>query len=122
MTDATHIEATARHGDAEFGDYFELLKPRVMSLVIFTALVGLIAARLLPLEKFPDIEFPGIFIQIPYDGSSPEEIERLITRPVEEALATLSGVERMSSTSTETSVFSRIYASPTSSRIFSLEE
>ena len=32
------------------------------------SMVGLIASRLLPLEKFPDIEFPGIFIQIPYDG------------------------------------------------------
>ena len=75
----------------------------VTTLVVFVALalVGLIASRLLPLEKFPDIEFPGIFIQIPYAGSTPEEIERLITRPVEEALATLSGVEEMYSTSTE---------------------
>jgi HAE1 family hydrophobic/amphiphilic exporter-1 len=79
------------------------LRRPVTTVVVFVALalVGLIASRLLPLEKFPDIEFPGIFIQIPYDGSSPEEIERLITRPVEEALATLSGVERMFSTSTE---------------------
>ena len=75
----------------------------VTTVVVFIALalVGLIATRLLPLEKFPDIEFPGIFIQIPYEGSTPEEVERLITRPVEEALATLSGVERMSSTSSE---------------------
>ena len=66
----------------------------VTTVVVFVALalVGLIASRLLPLEKFPDIEFPGIFIQIPYQGSTPEEVERLITRPVEEALATLSGV------------------------------
>jgi HAE1 family hydrophobic/amphiphilic exporter-1 len=73
----------------------------VTTVVVFVALalVGLIASRLLPLEKFPDIEFPGIFIQIPYEGSTPEEVERLITRPVEEALATLSGVEQMFSTS-----------------------
>ncbi|HZW60539.1 MAG TPA: efflux RND transporter permease subunit, partial [Woeseiaceae bacterium] len=73
----------------------------VTTVVVFVALalVGAIASRLLPLEKFPDIEFPGIFIQIPYDGSTPEEIELLITRPVEEALATLSGVEAMHSTS-----------------------
>ncbi len=75
----------------------------VTTVVVFVALalVGLISARLLPLEKFPDIEFPGIFVQIPYDGSTPEEVERLITRPVEEALATLSGVERMFSSSSE---------------------
>ncbi|MEX2125954.1 MAG: efflux RND transporter permease subunit [Woeseia sp.] len=75
----------------------------VTTVVFFVActLVGLIASRLLPLEKFPDIEFPGIFIQVPYEGSTPEEIERLITRPIEEALATLSGVESMVSTSSE---------------------
>ena len=75
----------------------------VTTFVFFVALalVGLIASRLLPLEKFPDIEFPGIFIQIPYPGSTPEEIERLITRPVEEALATLTGVETMYSSSTD---------------------
>ena len=79
------------------------LRRPITTFVVFVALalVGLIASRLLPLEQFPDIEFPGIFIQIPYEGSTPEEIERLITRPVEEALATLSGVERMFSTSTE---------------------
>ena len=75
----------------------------VTTVVVFVALalVGLIATRLLPLEKFPDIEFPGIFIQVPYAGSTPEEVEKLITRPIEESLATLSGVERMYSTSSE---------------------
>ena len=63
----------------------------VTTVVVFVALamVGLIASRLLPLEKFPDIEFPGIFVQIPYDGSTPEEVEKLITRPVEEAVGVL---------------------------------
>jgi HAE1 family hydrophobic/amphiphilic exporter-1 len=79
------------------------LQRPVTTVVTFVALalVGLIASRLLPLEKFPDIEFPGIFIQVPYPGSTPEEVESLITRPVEEALATLSGVEQMFSSSDE---------------------
>lgn len=79
------------------------LRRPITTFVFFVALalIGLIASRLLPLEKFPDIEFPGIFIQIPYQGSTPEEIERLITRPVEEALATLTGVETMFSSSTD---------------------
>jgi len=81
---------------------FAMRRP-VTTVVVFVALalVGIIAARLLPLEKFPDIEFPGIFVQIPYPGSTPEEVEKLITRPVEEALATLSGVEQMFSSSRE---------------------
>ncbi len=79
------------------------LRRPVTTVVVFVALslVGLLASRLLPLEKFPDIEWPGIYIYIPYEGSTPEEIEQLITRPVEEALATLSGIKRMRSTSGE---------------------
>ncbi|RZV39230.1 MAG: efflux RND transporter permease subunit [Chromatiales bacterium] len=75
----------------------------VTTVVVFVALalVGLIASRLLPLEKFPDIEWPGIYVEIPYEGSTPEEVERLITRPIEEALATLSGLKRMRSWSNE---------------------
>ncbi len=79
------------------------LKRPVTTIVVFVALAmtGLIASRLLPLEKFPDIEWPGIWVEIPYEGSTPEEVERLITRPVEEALATLSGLQRMRSWSRE---------------------
>ena len=87
------------------------LRRPVTTVVVFVALalMGLISSRLLPLEQFPDIEFPGIFVQIPYEGSTPEEVERLITRPVEEALATLSGVEQMFSSSreNEASIFLR---------------
>ena len=79
-----------------------LVRP-VTTIVVFVALamVGLIASRLLPLEKFPDIEWPGIYVEIPYEGSTPEEVERQITRPIEEALATLSGLKRMRSWSNE---------------------
>ena len=93
----------ARHRDSTVKHTEVALRRPVTTVVVFVALalVGVIAARLLPLEKFPDIEFPGIFVQIPYAGSTPEEVEKLITRPVEEALATLSGVEQMFSSSRE---------------------
>jgi HAE1 family hydrophobic/amphiphilic exporter-1 len=57
--------------------------------------VGLISSRLLRLEAMPDITFPGMRIIIPYAGSTPEEMELLVVRPVEEALATLSGIEEI---------------------------
>ncbi len=79
---------------------FSLRRP-ITVIMIFAALaaIGLISSRLLPLEQFPDIEWPGFFVNIPYEGSSPEEVERLITRPAESALATLPGVKHMYSTS-----------------------
>lgn len=81
---------------------FALRRP-VTTLMTFVAvsLIGLISTWLLPLELFPDIRFPGILVSIPYEGSTPEEVERLITRPAEEAIATLSGVRELRSTSAE---------------------
>ena len=82
---------------------FALRRP-VTTLMTFVAvsLVGIISAWLLPLELFPDIRFPGLQVRIPYAGSTPEEVEDLITRPAEEAIATLSGVREIRSTSSET--------------------
>ena len=61
MSDASMI-ARAPTQEASFGDYFALLKPRVMSLVVFTALVGLFAA---PTAVHPMIAFSSIlFIAI----------------------------------------------------------
>ncbi len=79
------------------------LKRPVTTIMIFISLVviGLISSRLVPLEYFPDISFPGAYISIPYNNSTPEEIERNITRPVEEAISTISGLEEISSQSSE---------------------
>jgi HAE1 family hydrophobic/amphiphilic exporter-1 len=81
---------------------FALRRP-VTTLMTFVAvvLIGLLSLKLLPLELFPDIRFPGILVNIPYEGSTPEEVEQLITRPAEEAIATLSGIKEMRSTSSE---------------------
>ena len=77
------------------------LKRPVTAIMFFVSMVviGLIAAMRLPLEQFPSLDAPFLFVQIPYPGSTPTEIERTITRPVEEALATLPGIKRMNSTS-----------------------
>lgn len=82
---------------------FALRRP-VTTVMTFVAvvLVGILSLRLLPLELFPDIRFPGLLVTIPYEGSTPEEVERLITRPAEEALSTLSGIRELRSTSSET--------------------
>ena len=81
------------------------LKRPVTTLMFFFCFVvaGGTATKLLPLEYFPEVIFPGIFIQIPYPNSTAEEIERLITRPAEEVLSTMSGIQRLSSTTTDNS-------------------
>lgn len=69
-----------------------------MFFVCVTA-IGIISGGRLPLESLPDIEFPFLLVNVPYRNSTPEEVERRITRPVEEALATLPGIKKMESTS-----------------------
>lgn len=79
------------------------LRRPVTTMMVFISFVviGIIASRMVPLEYFPDISFPGAYISVPYNNSTPEEIEQNITRPIEEAIATISGLERISSTSSE---------------------
>ena len=63
--------------------------------------LGVVSARLLPLEFFPAFDAPFLGIELPYPNSTPEEVERQITKPAEEVLATISGIKRMVSNSGE---------------------
>ena len=82
---------------------FALRRPVTIVMVFLSLIaIGLVSVRLLPLEYFPAVDVPFIGIQIPYQGSTPEEVEREITRPVEEVLATISGIKRLDSRSTDT--------------------
>ncbi len=77
------------------------LKRPVTAVMFFVSLtvIGLIAAFRLPLEGMPDVQFPFMMVNLPYPGSTPAEVERTITRPVEDALSTLTGIQRMNSVS-----------------------
>ena len=66
MTDLS-TNAKVQHGEAQFGDYFALLKPRVMTLVVFTAFVGLLAA---PTPVHPFIGFCAILFIAVGGGAS----------------------------------------------------
>ena len=73
------------------------LRRPVTTVMLFVSLVviGLIASFRLPLEALPDVSPPFLFAQLPYTGSTPEEVERNLLKPAEEALATMSGIKRM---------------------------
>ncbi len=79
------------------------LRRPITTLMVFLCFVviGVISTRLVPLEFMPEIDEPDINISIPYPGATPEEVERQITRPAEEVLATISGIKRMVSNSGE---------------------
>lgn len=88
---------------------FAIRRPVTTTMFFISMLLlGLVASKLLPLEKFPGIEVPEVEINVPYPNSTPAEVERLITRPIEEALATISGIEKMESRSTESGAYINI--------------
>ncbi len=66
-----------------------------MMLVLSVVVIGAISLRLIPLEYLPEISSRHLRVRVSYPSSSPRECERLITRPLEEAMGTVKGVEAL---------------------------
>jgi len=71
------------------------------SLIILSLVAGLGAMSRLGVDLFPDVTFPVVFVQTPYPGAGPAEVETLVSKPLEDELSTLSGIKRLSSTNQE---------------------
>ena len=71
----------------------------VAFLVIIAA--GIVSYRVLPKQAEPEIQFPMIFIQMFLEGGSPEDVERLLIRPMEQELRSLDGLKKMVATAGE---------------------
>jgi HAE1 family hydrophobic/amphiphilic exporter-1 len=70
-------------------------------VTLVAILIGLIALWRLPVDLMPDISFPTLSVSTTYEDASPEEIEELVTRPLEEALSSVPGVKEIGSSSAE---------------------
>ncbi|MDP4742047.1 MAG: efflux RND transporter permease subunit [Schleiferiaceae bacterium] len=73
----------------------------VSVLTVIITISGFLAYRAMPAESFPEVVQPTIFIGTPYPGNSPVDMERLVTRPLEKQLNTISGVDKIKSTSVQ---------------------
>jgi HAE1 family hydrophobic/amphiphilic exporter-1 len=77
-------------------------RPVGVSIVFFAiCMLGMVALRELAVDMLPAIDVPQITITTPYRGVAPEEIETLITRPIEQATSTIEGVSRIEAESSE---------------------
>jgi HAE1 family hydrophobic/amphiphilic exporter-1 len=72
----------------------------IMAALIVLLLGGVSLTRL-SIDLMPDITYPTLSITTVYENASPEEIEELVTRPIEEAMSAVPGVEEVTSTSAE---------------------
>jgi hydrophobic/amphiphilic exporter-1 (mainly G- bacteria), HAE1 family len=64
-------------------------------------LLGAISLMRLPVDLMPDVSFPSLTVRVSYAGVGPREIEESVTRPIEQALSAVSGLDQMNSTSAE---------------------
>jgi len=73
----------------------------VLALLVLVVIGGLYAYATLPRESFPDITIPYVFVTTSYEGVAPQDMEELITIPIERKLKGLADVEEIRSTSAE---------------------
>ncbi|MFP4661187.1 MAG: efflux RND transporter permease subunit [Halanaerobiales bacterium] len=68
-------------------------------MVLLVVLLGVIAFYRVNIDLFPDISFPAAVVITEYEGVGPEEIETMVTRPIEGAVATVTNISNLNSTS-----------------------
>ncbi|NQV41015.1 MAG: efflux RND transporter permease subunit [Candidatus Marinimicrobia bacterium] len=76
-------------------------KITVTMITLIVILGGIISFTKLGLDMLPDVEFPMVSVVTVYSGASPEDIESIVTKPIEQAIASVSGVKGVVSTTVE---------------------
>ncbi len=73
------------------------IKRPITTLMVIVSLVvlGLVAMVRLPLGFLPDVNRPFLFVRVPYPNSTPEQVERMVIRPMEDALGSVKGLQNM---------------------------
>ena len=75
-------------------------RPITVGMVTVAVLMfGLVAFGRLPINLLPDISYPTLTVETKYPQAAPNEVENLVTKPIEEAVAVVSGVQRITSRS-----------------------
>ena len=81
---------------------FTVSRPVFTTMVTLIAvIVGAVSLARLPIDLMPEVTYPTLTISATYENASPEEVEELITRPIEQAVAAVAGVESINSNSSE---------------------
>ena len=81
---------------------FTVSRPVFTTMVTLIAvIIGAVSLARLPIDLMPEVTYPTLTISATYENASPEEVEELITRPIEQAVAAVAGVESINSNSSE---------------------
>ncbi|MBR9860140.1 efflux RND transporter permease subunit [bacterium] len=71
----------------------------VYVMIVIISIIGFSSYSSMPKESFPEIKQPTIYVNTPYPGNSPIDMENLVTRPIEKEINTISGLKKLTSTS-----------------------
>lgn len=79
------------------------IKRPVFTVMVTVAMLvlGIVSYGRLGSDLFPDVTFPAVVVTVPYPGASPTEVEALVTKPVEDAVIGINGIDRVRSFSRE---------------------
>lgn len=81
---------------------FSVKKPyTVMVGIILVLILGVVSFSNMTADLLPDINLPYAMVMTTYPGASPEEVETVVSKPVEQAMATVSNIENIQSVSSE---------------------
>ena len=81
---------------------FSVKKPyTVVVAVVLVLILGYVSFDKMTVDLLPDMNLPYAVVMTTYPGASPEEVEATVTRPVEQAMATISNIKNVSSSSME---------------------
>ena len=73
----------------------------VIMVTLIAVILGAVSLTRLPIDLMPQIQIPIAIVSTSYSGVGPQEIEELITKPIENAIATVSNIKSIRSTSSE---------------------
>ncbi len=77
-------------------------RPLTMLMIILALVVmGYRAFTFMPLDSFPKVDFPFVTVVTVFPGASPEDVEDLVVKPIEDAVAGIAGIDQLASRSTE---------------------
>lgn len=74
-------------------------KVSIFILSIIITLAGLQVYNTIPKEQFPEIVIPTIYVSTVYPGTSPADMENLVTKPIEKEIKAISGIKKLTSNS-----------------------
>jgi hydrophobe/amphiphile efflux-1 (HAE1) family protein len=89
---------------------FALRNPiAILMAVLMVVILGIVSFTKMPVDMFPEITFPSITVATFYKGANPQDIERMVTYPVEKAVSTVNGVKYVSSISRQGASLVTVY-------------